>query len=383
MRLPLRAAIVVALSLGSTATTFAAEVTTQIVAAENFYGDVARQIGGSHVDVTSILSNPDEDPHLFETSPSTAKALEGADVVVYNGVDYDPWMEKLLSASKKPGRATIVAASLVGAKSGDNPHLWYEPETLPDVAAALAAKLQARDPADAADYKANLAAFEKSFAPIDKEITAIRAAHKGLKVTATEPVFGYMAKALGFEMLNGEFQISIMNNAEPSASQVAGFEDSIKSGKAKVLFYNSQVTDKTTQRLKDMATAAHIPVIGVTETEPKDLTVASVVREPAWRDQEGARREGECERRGRLPGRRWSGSAGAPSSRTFRSRSRAAPSSACSVPTARASRPCCARFSASCRRRPAASPCSARRRGAAMSGSVTCRSSVAARRSWR
>ena len=251
----------------------AASATIKIVAAENFYGDVARQIGGSHVEVTSILSNPDEDPHLFETSPSTAKAIAGADIVISNGADYDPWMDKLLSASERTDRATIVAAALVGAKSGDNPHLWYEPKTLPEVAAALAARLEARDPADAAEYKANLAAFEKSFAPINKEIMALREKHKGLKVTATEPVFGYMAKALGFEMLNEPFQVSVMNNAEPSASQVAGFEDSLKNGTAKLMFYNAQVTDKTTQRLKDMARAKHIPVIGVTETEPKDVKV--------------------------------------------------------------------------------------------------------------
>lgn len=272
MRFVVRAVLLTAVT-AVPITASAASVTTRIVAAENFYGDVARQIGGSHVVVTSILANPDDDPHLFETSPSTAKAIEGADIVIYNGADYDPWMDKLLSASKKDTRATIVAAQLVGAKSGDNPHLWYEPKTLPEVAAALAAKLEARDPADAAEYKASLAAFEKSFAPINKEIMVIRDKHKGLSVTATEPVFGYMAKALGFTMLNEPFQVSVMNNAEPSASQVAGFEDSVTSGKVKLLFYNSQVIDKTTSRLKEMAKAKGIPVIGVTETEPKDVKV--------------------------------------------------------------------------------------------------------------
>ena len=272
MRFVVRAVLLTAVTAVQI-TASAASVTTRIVAAENFYGDVARQIGGSHVVVTSILANPDDDPHLFETSPSTAKAIEGADIVIYNGADYDPWMDKLLSASKKDTRATIVAAQLVGAKSGDNPHLWYEPKTLPEVAAALAAKLEARDPADAAEYKASLAAFEKSFAPINKEIMVIRDKHKGLSVTATEPVFGYMAKALGFTMLNEPFQVSVMNNAEPSASQVAGFEDSVTSGKVRLLFYNSQVIDKTTSRLKEMAKAKGIPVIGVTETEPKDVKV--------------------------------------------------------------------------------------------------------------
>lgn len=255
------------------ATSVQAAAPLHVVAAENFYDDVARQIGGSHVDVTSILSNPDEDPHLFETSPSTARALADAQVVVSNGADYDPWMEKLLSASEAKNRASIVAADLVGAKKGDNPHLWYEPRTLPAVAKAIAAELAKRDPADAAEFKANLARFDASFRPVAAAVEAIRAEHAGTVVTATEPVFGYMAKALGFTMLNEGFQIAVMNNAEPSPSEVAAFEDSLKSGKVKILFYNKQVTDKTTGRLLALAKASGVAVVGVTETEPKDTKV--------------------------------------------------------------------------------------------------------------
>ena len=101
----------------------------KVVAAENFYGDLASQIGGPNVVVTSILSNPDDDPHLFEASPETAKALSDAKVVIVNGVDYDPWMEKLISAHKAPGRKEIIVGALVGHKPGDNPHLWYDPAT--------------------------------------------------------------------------------------------------------------------------------------------------------------------------------------------------------------------------------------------------------------
>ena len=248
-----------------------AAAVTHIVAAENFYGDLAQQIGGTHVDVASILSNPDEDPHLFETSASTAKALSGAEIVIYNGIGYDPWMDKLLSASRKADRRTIVAADLVGAMSGDNPHLWYDPRTLLAVATALAADLEKVDPADAAEFKANLTAFEESFKPIATAVDSIKAKHAGTTVTATEPVFGYMAKALDFTMLNYDFQVTVMNNAEPSPSQAAAFEDSLKSGKVKILFYNSQVTDKTTERLLALAKAGNVPVVGVTETEPKDV----------------------------------------------------------------------------------------------------------------
>ncbi len=245
----------------------------RIVAAENFYGDVARQIGGDRVAVTSILSNPDEDPHLFETSPSTAAALAGAAIAISNGADYDPWMTKLLSASTNPDRSTIVAADLVGARAGDNPHLWYDPRTLPAVAKALAATLAARDPADAALFEANLDTFDRSFAPITAAVDAIKAKYAGTVVTATEPVFGIMAKALGFTMLNTDFQVAVMNDAEPSPSQVAAFEDSLRGGTVKILFYNSQVTDKTTDRLLVLAKASHVAVVGVTETEPKDVDV--------------------------------------------------------------------------------------------------------------
>ena len=245
----------------------------RVVAAENFYGDLARQIGGSRVEVTSILSNPDQDPHLFESNASTARAVSDAQVVLYNGVDYDPWMEKLLSASAKPDRIVIVAAAVIGRKSGDNPHLWYDPATLPALAKALEAELEKRDPAHAADYKTNLAAFNASFAPLRATVAAIRAKNAGLKVTATEPVFGYMAGALGFTMLNYEFQIATMNNAEPSASQVAAFEKSLRDGEAKILFYNSQVSDRTTERLLALAREAHVAVVGVTETEPPGKSI--------------------------------------------------------------------------------------------------------------
>lgn len=261
------------LTLGAfTATAWATEP-LKIVAAENFYGDLAAQIGGSHVTVTSILSNPDEDPHLFETSASTARAIANADIAIYNGADYDPWMKKLLSASSAPNRITIIAADLVDAKSGDNPHLWYNPKTLPAVASKLAADLEERDPANAAEYKANLARFDAEFSDVLKKVAAVKASFGGTKVTATEPVFGYMAEAMGFDMLNYGFQLATMNDTEPSPQQVANFENSLKSGEAKILFYNSQVTDDTTTRLLNLAKASGVKVIGVTETEPKGKTI--------------------------------------------------------------------------------------------------------------
>ena len=242
------------------------------VAAENFYGDLAKQIGGKAVAVTSILSNPDQDPHLFEADPSTARALKRAKVVIRNGADYDPWMEKLLAADPSPGRAEVVAADLVGKKAGDNPHLWYDPRTMRVVADALAESLAAADPADGAAFRKNAEAFKTSLNPLDAKIAAMKAKYAGQPVTASEPVFGYMAGLLGLDMHNESFQLAVMNNTEPSPSDVARFEDDLKTHKVKVMIYNSQADDQAVKRLVEIARAAKVPVVGVTETEPKGET---------------------------------------------------------------------------------------------------------------
>jgi zinc/manganese transport system substrate-binding protein len=243
-----------------------------VVAAENFYGDVVRQLGGNHVQMTSILSNPDEDPHLFEASPKTARALQNAALVVYNGADYDPWMDKLLAASKGKGRVTIVAAQLMGKKSGDNPHLWYDPATMPTVAKAVSQYLVQADPANKADYDARLATFLASVKPIDDKVAALKSQYKGVPVTATEPVFGYMSDAIGLDMRNTRFQLAAMNNTEPSATDVAAFEKDLRERRVHVLIYNSQATEALTKRMLKVAHDSHVPSISVTETLPAGKT---------------------------------------------------------------------------------------------------------------
>ena len=243
----------------------------KIVAAENFYGDMAQQIAGPEASVSSILTNPNQDPHDFEASPSTARLIADAKLVIYNGADYDPWIESLLKASKSADRRMIVAAKLMNRKSGDNPHLWYDPATMPKVASALAVELERMDPGHAADYENRLKAYLASLQPLTDKIAELRQKYPGIDVTATEPVFGYMAQALGFRMRNESFQISVMNGTEPSSSDVAAFEDDLRSHKVKVLFYNSQVTDDLTGRLQKLARDSKIPVVGVSETEPAGL----------------------------------------------------------------------------------------------------------------
>jgi zinc/manganese transport system substrate-binding protein len=243
-----------------------------VVAAENFYGDVVHQLGGNHVDVTSILSNPDQDPHLFEASPKTARALQHASIVVYNGADYDPWMAKLLAASKNAKRTTIVAADLVGKESGANPHLWYDPATMPTVARAVSAALVQADPSHKADYDANLAKFLDSLKPIGDKVAALHARYAGVPVTATEPVFGYMSNAIGLDMRNQRFQLAAQNDTEASASDIAAFERDLREKRVRVLIYNSQASEALTKRMLKLAQESHVPTVSVTETQPAGKT---------------------------------------------------------------------------------------------------------------
>src|SRR5271156_5620877 len=221
----------------------------KVVAAENFYGDIANQIGGANVAVTSILSNPDDDPHLFEASPETAKALTDAKVVIVNGVDYDPWMEKLLSANKAPARKEILVGALVGHKAGDNPHLWYAPAYLKAAAKALTADLAAIDPAHKADYEKGEAQFLESLKPLDARLADMRKKFSGSPVAASEPVFGYSAGLIGLKVHDDKFALAVMNNAEPTASEVAGFENDLKGHKVKAMLYNAQASEPAVQRL--------------------------------------------------------------------------------------------------------------------------------------
>ena len=243
-----------------------------VVAAENFYGDIARQIGGDQVAVVSIMNNPDQDPHLFETTPGIVRQIAGAQIAVLNGADYDPWMEKLLNAAPQPNRNVIIAADLVHKKPGDNPHLWYDPATMPAVAKALAGAFAAADPAHKNDYEARLATFVASLKPLNDKIAAVRDKYAGAAVTASEPVFGYMAGALKLKMRNEKFQLAIMNDTEPSARDVAAFENDLKQHKVRVLFYNKQASSKIVQHLIELAKAAKIPVVGITETTPPGLS---------------------------------------------------------------------------------------------------------------
>ena len=266
-------AVAAAVVMGSVAAAPApaADAKVAVVAAENIYGDIAAQIGGAHIALTSLISNPAQDPHLFEASPTTVRMIADARIVIVNGADYDPWMEKLIKTAPNPRRGVVSAAAVMERKPGDNPHLWYDPATMPRVAEAIAATLTAADPAHAADYAVNLNTLLGSLKRIDARVAELRGKYKGMPVTATEPVFGLMAQAIGLANRNERFQLAMMNGTEPTAHDLAEFERDLKEHRVKALIYNAQVSEPLTTRLRDLAAASKIPVVAVTETLPAGL----------------------------------------------------------------------------------------------------------------
>lgn len=243
-----------------------------IVAAENMYGSVAQQLGGHYVHVISILNNPNQDPHLFSASFSTARAVANADIIVYNDAAYDDWMEKLLSVSINQKRTVINIAQLLNKKPGDNPHLWYDPATMPIYAQRLVQSLIQQDPEHQAYYSLNLLKFNSEYQQLNDKINQLRQQFNQTPVIATEPLFGYMAQALGMQMYGTALQISVMNDVEPSPSQLQQFETALRQHTVKILFYNVQVTNPLTQRLQSIAQAEGIPIVGISETQPDNMT---------------------------------------------------------------------------------------------------------------
>jgi zinc/manganese transport system substrate-binding protein len=240
------------------------------VGAESQYADVIAQVGGSYVTVTSVQSNPNTDPHSFEASPSVARRVAGARLVVQNGLGYDTFMERIESASPSSTRRVIDVQRLLGLPdSTANPHLWYAPRTMPAVAGAVAADLSALAPAHAAYFRANAAAFQRSLTPWRQAIAGFAAEHPGTPVATTEPVGNYLLEAAGTRNLTPfGLQADIMNGVDPAPQAVTLQEGLFAEHRVKVLLYNQQVTDSLTQSFLEAAARSGVPVVGVYETMP-------------------------------------------------------------------------------------------------------------------
>jgi zinc/manganese transport system substrate-binding protein len=245
-----------------------------VVAAENVYGNIASQIGGPHVSVTSILTNPDADPHLFEPGTSTGLAVAKAKVVLQNGLGYDAFMTKLEDAAPSKSRSVVTIADALGISGKDaNPHLWYDVPRLDDIARQITGAFVHQDPAHAAAYRRGERHFERSLAPLRQEVATIRSRFHGAPVAYTEPVPGYLVAAAGLDNLAPDsFTRPIEEGTEPSPAAVAAMDALIAKRRIRVLLFNSQAVSPITAQLRDAARKNGIPVVPVTETLPPHLT---------------------------------------------------------------------------------------------------------------
>ena len=239
----------------------------QVVAGENFWGDIATQLGGTHADVQSVVTDPNADPHEYESSTNDARAFATANLVILNGAGYDGWGQKLLAANPNQGRKVLVVADLLGKKSGDNPHFWYDPHYVIQVADEITAEYRSLDPADASYFDQRRAAFTTALEPYMSRLAEIKQRFAGTPVGSTETIFVYLADYLGLRLISPpEFMQAVSEGNDPPAAAVVAFHDQIARKAIKVLVYNVQTATAVTTNLRLEATRQSIPVVGVSET---------------------------------------------------------------------------------------------------------------------
>ncbi|WP_042383887.1 metal ABC transporter solute-binding protein, Zn/Mn family [Streptacidiphilus melanogenes] len=240
----------------------------QVVAAENFWGSIATQLGGSHAHVTSIISNPDTDPHSYEPTAADARTVTGAQYVIVNGIGYDAWADKLLGTNPGSGRSELKVGDLVGVQPGGNPHRWYSPDNVHQVIEKITADYKRIDPADAAYFDLQKQTFEtRTLARYDQLVADIRAKYAGTPIGASESIVTPLAEGLGLRMMTPETFLDAMSEGtDPTAADKATIDQQIKSKQIKVYVYNSQNSTPDVVAQVKLARSEGIPVTTVTET---------------------------------------------------------------------------------------------------------------------
>ena len=244
-----------------------------VVAAENFYGDIVKQLGGSHVSVTSILSDPNVDPHEYESNVQTAITVSKADFVIENGGGYDDWMDKILSGSPNSNRLLLKGFDVATTHLPENEHVWYSFTNAAVIAQAIVNDLKQLDPADAATFESNLQAFQQFLQPLSQKVAEIKSKYNGTPVGLTETIYLYQAQPEGLNVLTPfEFEKAIAEGNDPPADTVITATNQINNHQIKILIYNEQTVTPVTTNLEHLARAKHIPIVPVTETMPPGKT---------------------------------------------------------------------------------------------------------------
>jgi zinc/manganese transport system substrate-binding protein len=253
--------------------TLNADSTIQVVAGENFWGSLVSQIGGNKVHVTSIVSDPNADPHEYESNVSDAKSFANANYVILNGAGYDSWGNKLLSANPNSNRTVLNVANVLGQKDGVNPHFWYNPTYVNSVIVLMEKNLANIDPSDASYFQQNLTTLQSHLKTYQKQINAISIKYPNAQVAATEDIFAYLASASNLNLISpSAFTEAVAEGNDPPTDSVVQFQNQLKGGYVKLLVYNEQTVTPLTTSIKQLAYKEEIPVVGVTETMPRNTT---------------------------------------------------------------------------------------------------------------
>jgi zinc/manganese transport system substrate-binding protein len=257
----------------NTSPTASSSNTINIVAAENFYGDIVKQLGGEYVTVTSILSDPEIDPHEYESNVQNGIAVTKAQLIVKNGGGYDEWMDKLLSASPNDRRIVVSGFDIATTRLPNNEHIWYSVDAINVIAQAITDSLKKLDATNAVAYNNNFQTFKQSLDQVQKKIDALKAKYANTPVGLTETIFLYQTKPMGLKVVTPlEFQEAVAEGHDPPADTVATVNNQVSKGEIRVLIYNEQTATPLTTKLKSEAQARNIPVVAVTETMPKGKT---------------------------------------------------------------------------------------------------------------
>jgi zinc/manganese transport system substrate-binding protein len=240
----------------------------QVVAAENFWGSIAAQLGGAKVDVQSIIVNPDTDPHSYEPTPRDARTIAGSQLAIVNGVGYDSWASKLLEASPRSGRVVLNVGHLLGLSQGENPHRWYYPADVRLLIAAITADYERLDPAAAGYFASERVAFETdSLARYDELRAQIRARYSGVPVGYSESIFQGLGEDLHLKLLTPySFAKAIAEGTEVTAQDKRTVDEQAEAGEVKVWVFNGQNLTPDVRRVNEIARGKGIPIATVTET---------------------------------------------------------------------------------------------------------------------
>jgi zinc/manganese transport system substrate-binding protein len=239
-----------------------------VVAAENFWGSIAAQLGGTKVRLESVITSPATDPHDYEPTAADARTLAGAQLVIENGIGYDPWAEKLIAANPVSGRIVLNVGDLVGIKPGGNPHRWYSPPDVRLVIDAIVRDYDKLNPKDAGYFARQKRHVKtKGLAQYKRLIATIKRKYRGVPVGASESIFAPLAQALGLKLLTPPaFLRAISEGTEPTAADKTTIDRQIADKQIKVWVYNSQNSTPDVKRITDAARRQGIPVTTITET---------------------------------------------------------------------------------------------------------------------